>query len=49
MPAYRGKQYLVVAQDDISGWVKAKVVANKEAKTIALFIWEEIICRYRVF
>jgi hypothetical protein len=34
----KGKQYLIVAQDDMSGWVEAKAILNKKAKTIALFI-----------
>jgi hypothetical protein len=38
MPLKREKQYLIVARDDISRWVKARAVLNKEAKTIALFI-----------
>jgi hypothetical protein len=38
MPLRKEKQYLIVAQDNISRWVKARAVLNKEAKTIALFI-----------
>jgi hypothetical protein len=49
MPGRRGKQYLIIARDDMSGWVEARAVANKEAKTVALFIWEDIICRHGVF
>jgi CRISPR/Cas system-associated endoribonuclease Cas2 len=33
----------------MSGWVEARAVSNKEAKTIALFIWEDVICRHRIF
>jgi hypothetical protein len=39
MPTRNGKKYLVVARDDISGWVEAKALASKEAKSIADFIW----------
>ena len=49
MPSRRGKQYLIVARDDMSGWVEARAVLNKEAKTVALFIWEDVICRHGVF
>ena len=38
MLIYKGKQYLIMARDDISGWVKAKAVVNKEAKIVILFI-----------
>jgi hypothetical protein len=33
----------------MSGWVKARAVLNKEAKTITLFIWEDVIYYYRIF
>ena len=33
----------------MSGQVEARAVSNKEAKTVALFIWEDVICRYKVF
>jgi hypothetical protein len=34
MPIYKGKQYLIIARDDISSWVKAKAIINKEAKIL---------------
>jgi hypothetical protein len=33
----------------MSGWVEARAISNKEAKTVALFIWEDVICYYGVF
>jgi hypothetical protein len=38
MPLHKEKQYLIIARDDISSWVKARAILNKEAKTITLFI-----------
>ncbi len=38
MPARKGKKYLIVARDDMSGWPEARAVSNKEAYTITLFI-----------
>ena len=45
----RGKKYLIVARDDISGQVKARAVINKEAKIVATFIQEDVICRHGIF
>ena len=45
----KGKKYLLVARDNISSQVEARVVLNKEAYTITLFIQEDIICRHRIF
>ena len=49
MPNRRGKQYLVVARDDMSGWVEARALSNKGAKAVATFIWEDVICRHGIF
>ena len=49
MPPQKGKKYLLVARDNMSGWVEARVVLNKEAYTVALFIQEDIICRHGIF
>ena len=35
---YKGKKYLLVARDNISSWPEARVVLNKEAYMVALFI-----------
>ena len=43
MLAQKGKKYLIVARDDMSSQLEARVVLNKEAYTIALFIQEDII------
>jgi hypothetical protein len=49
MPQSKGKSKLVVARDDLSRWVEAKAYGKVTAKIIAQFIWDEIICRYRLF
>jgi hypothetical protein len=38
MPKRREKQYLIIARDDMSGWIKARAIPNKGAKAIATFI-----------
>ena len=49
MPACSGKDYLVVARDDLSGWVEARALANATSEAVAKFIWEEIVCRHGCF
>jgi hypothetical protein len=49
MPQSEGKSKLVVARDDLSGWVEAKAYGKVTAKIIAQFIWDEIICRHGLF
>src|SRR5579884_1270967 len=39
-------RYIAVAIDPLTKWPEAKAIPNKEASTIAKFIFEEIICRY---
>jgi hypothetical protein len=38
--------YIITAIDYLTKWPEAKAVSNKEASTIAKFIFEEIICRH---
>jgi hypothetical protein len=49
MTKRQGKQYLVVARDDMSGWVEARALSHKTAAAVASFIWEDIICRHGLF
>ena len=49
MQAVQGKTYLVVARDDLSGWVEARPLAKATAQAVAKFIWEDIVCRHGVF
>lgn len=46
MPQCFGKKYLVVARDYLSGWPEARALSNNKSKTIAEFIYEDIICRW---
>lgn len=39
-------RYIITAIDYLTKWPEAKAVSNKEASTIAKFIFEEIICRH---
>jgi hypothetical protein len=39
-------RYIITAIDYLTKWPEAKAVPNKEASTIAKFIFEEIICRH---
>ena len=49
MPMDRAHKYIVVGRDDFSGWCEARSLLNLEAKQIADFIWEDIICRHGLF
>jgi hypothetical protein len=49
MPAVKGKRYIVVARDDLSGWVEARALSRADSKAIAKFIKEEIFCRHGQF
>ena len=45
----RGKQYLVVARDDLSGWVEARAIKNADSAAVSKFLWEDLICRHGCF
>lgn len=45
MPHCKGKQFLVVAREYLSGWVEGRALSNNRSDTIAKFIYEDIICR----
>jgi hypothetical protein len=49
LPNDGGKRCLVVAREDLSGWVEARALANADAESIASFMWEEIVCRHGLF
>jgi hypothetical protein len=38
MPLVQGKRYMVLARDDLSGWVEGRALANPDSKAIAKFI-----------
>jgi hypothetical protein len=43
-----GNKSILVAIDHYSKWCEAKVVANHGAKTVAMFLEDDVICRYGV-
>ena len=49
MPLRSGKNRLVLARGEGSGWVEGRALRNADAKSIAKFIVEEVMCRHGVF
>ena len=47
-PAH-GKTFMVVARDDLSGWVEARALTNANADLVAQFLWEDVVCRHGIF
>ncbi|KAE8222681.1 hypothetical protein CF326_g8332 [Tilletia indica] len=41
-----GKRYLVVARDDLSGWVEAQALRQKTARAVARFLVEDVFTRH---
>ncbi len=39
-------KYLVVARDDLSGWVEARALTTIKASNLADFLFEQILCRF---
>jgi hypothetical protein len=42
----RRESYIVLARDDLSGWVEGMAVPDLKAETIAKFFFENIVCRF---
>jgi hypothetical protein len=49
MPPVQGFKYLVLARDDLSGWVEGRPLREKTAAPVARFLWEDIICRFGLY
>jgi hypothetical protein len=49
MPLCRGKKYLIVAREAISGWVEARALSDATSEAVAKFLWEDIITRHGIF
>jgi hypothetical protein len=49
MPQSDGKNYLVVAREDLSGWPEARALTKATSEAIAKFLWEEVVSRYGCF
>lgn len=46
MPPCRQYKYLILAREDVTGWVEGRALRTNASKPIAKFIFEEIICRH---
>ncbi|CAG8646030.1 3855_t:CDS:1, partial [Ambispora leptoticha] len=44
-----GHEHIVVAVEDLTGYIEARALRSKNAKSIATFLWEEIITRHGCF
>ena len=44
----RGNKYIIVAMDYFTKWPEARAISDCKAKTIADFLFEEVICRHGV-
>src|SRR6266487_3568283 len=42
----QGNKYIIIATEYLTKWPEAKAIPSKHAEIIALFIYEEIICRH---
>ena len=49
MPKKGGKTCLAVAREDLSGWPEARALSRGTSEQMADFVWEDVICRHRVF
>jgi hypothetical protein len=45
-PTTTGKRYIVVATDYFTKWPEARAIEKADAKTVAWFLYDEIICRH---
>jgi hypothetical protein len=49
MLSCKGKNYLVVAREDLSSWVEARALSNTNSAAVAKFIWEDVVCWHSCF
>jgi len=49
MPACQGKEFLVVAQEDLSGWPEARALASASSEAVMKFLWEDVVCHHGCF
>jgi hypothetical protein len=45
-PASNGCKYIVHGRDNLSSWPEARAIRDEKARTIALWLYEEILCRW---
>lgn len=48
MPSAEGYNHLVLAREDISGWVEGRSLRSTESRSVARFLYEDVICRYGI-
>ena len=49
LPQSRLMKALVVIRNDLTEWMKTRVLFNLKTKTVAKFLWKNIICRFECF
>ena len=48
MPKSGSFGYIVVAREDLSGWVEARALKNATSAAVAQFLWEDVITRFGI-
>jgi hypothetical protein len=48
MPSAEGYNHLVLAREDISGWVEGRSLRSTKSRSVARFLYEDVICRHGV-
>ena len=43
LPRCQGKQYLVVARSDLSGWVEARALVINDSRSVAAFLYKDLV------
>ncbi|CAD6952494.1 unnamed protein product [Tilletia caries] len=46
LPKALGQRYLVVARDDLSGWVEARALRHKSSRSVARFLVKDVFTRH---
>ena len=46
-PASNGCKYIVHGRDNLSSWPEGRAIRDEKARTIALWLYEDILCRWR--
>src|SRR5436190_21240620 len=46
MPASNEGSFLVLARDDLSGWVEGRAIDVPNSYNVSKFLYEEVVCRH---
>ena len=46
MPHVDGSVCMVLAREEVSGWPEGRALRNAESRTVAKFLYEDVICRH---